>query len=200
MAKIGHNGNGYRQEHVTETPDVSHIKNVDVTHEGSDVNVGGIVKFVVGLTIFGVIVFILVWGMFILLNAQEQKKEPHPGPMAMTEQERRPPDPKLQAAPGFGVKLANGQWVPLENREPQAEYRVLRDQWNQTLKEGARDQSGKIVGLPIDQAIQELIKSNSLPSRIKTIPEEGPGWRAQDYGIDMPTAASSGRTTEKGSQ
>jgi hypothetical protein len=200
MAKIGHNGNGHRQEHVTETPDVSHIKNVDVTHEGSDVNVGGIVKFVVGLTLFGVIVFILVWGMFILLNAQEQKKEPQPGPMAMTEQERRPPDPKLQAAPGFGVKLANGQWVPLENREPQAEYRVLRDQWNQTLKEGARDQSGKIVGLPIDQAMQELIKNNALPSRIKEIPEEGPGWRAQDYGIDMPTAASSGRTTEKGSQ
>jgi hypothetical protein len=199
MAKIGHNGDGHRQEHVTETPDVSHIKNVDVTHEGSDVNVGGIVKFVVGLTIFGVIVFILVWGMFILLNAQEQKKEPQPGPMAMTEQERRPPDPKLQAAPGFGVKLANGQWVPLENREPQAEYRVLRDQWNQTLKEGARDQSGKIVGLPIDQAMQKVLEGNGVPSRAKN-PEVGAEARTEDYGIDMPTAASSGRMTEKGSQ
>jgi hypothetical protein len=197
MAKIGHNGNGHRQEHVTETPDVSHIKNVDVTHEGSDVNIGGIVKFVVGLTIFGVIVYVLMWGMFIFLNAQEQKKEPQPGPMAMTEQERRPPDPKLQAAPGFGVKLANGQWVPLENREPKAEYRVLRDQWDQTLKEGARDQSGKIVGLPIDQAMQKVLEGNGLPSKIKTVAEEGPGWQAEDYGIDMPTAASSGRTTEK---
>lgn len=115
--------------------------------------------------------------------------------MAMTEQERRPPDPKLQAAPGFGVKLANGQWVPLENREPQAEYRVLRDQWNQTLKEGARDQSGKIVGLPIDQAMQKVLEANGLPSRAKI-----PDGRAEDYGIDMPTAASSGRRTEKGSQ
>jgi len=33
MAK--HTGNG----HQTETPDVSHIRNVEVTHESSDVNV-----------------------------------------------------------------------------------------------------------------------------------------------------------------
>lgn len=195
MAGTKHKGNGHG--HVTETPDVSHIKNVDVTHEASDVNVGGIVKFMLSLTVFGVMVYILMWGMFRFLSAQEQNKEPPPGPMAMTEQERRPPDPKLQAAPGFGVKLANGQWVPLENREPQAEYRVLREQWKVTLKEGARDQSGKVVGLPIEQAMQQVIKENTLPSRIKTISEEGPGWQAEDYGIEMPTAASSGRTTEK---
>jgi hypothetical protein len=198
MAGTKHNGNGHKQGHATETPDVSHIKNVDVTHEASDVNVGGIVKFVVGLTIFGVIVYILMWGMFRFLDAQEQQKEPEPGPMAMTEQERRPPDPKLQAAPGFGVKLANGQWVPLENREPEAEYRVLRDQWAGTLREGARDQSGKIVGQPIDQAMQKVLEGKGLPSRAKPPVADGaPGGRAENYGIEMPTAASSGRTTEK---
>lgn len=191
MTRNGHQGNGHG--HVT--PDVSHIKNIDVTHEASDVNVGGIVKFVVGLTIFAIAVQVLMWGMFRFLNSQEEGKEPSPGPMAMTEQERRPPDPKLQSAPGFGVKLENGQWVPLENREPQAEYRVLREQWDQTLKEGARDQSGKIVGLPIDQAMQKVLEGKGLPSRTQA--ETNQGGPAEDYGIDMPTAASSGRMTEK---
>ena len=79
--------------HITETPDVSHIKNLDVTHEASDVSVGGILKFVVGLTVFAVVVHVLMWGMFRLLQAQEEK-EPSPGPMAMTEQERLPPVPQ----------------------------------------------------------------------------------------------------------
>jgi hypothetical protein len=193
MTRNGHQWN--RHGHVTETPDVSLIKNIDVTHEASDVNVGGILKFVVGLTIFAIAVQVLMWGMFRFLNSQEEGKEPRPGPMAMTEQERRPPDPKLQSAPGFGVKLENGQWVPLENREPQAEYRVLREQWDQTLKEGARDQSGKIVGLPIDQAMQKVLEGKGLPSRPQA--ETNQGGPAEDYGIDMPTAASSGRMTEK---
>ena len=105
MTKNGHNGHG----RAKETPDVTHIKNIDVTHEASDVSVGGILKFVVGLTIFGIIVFILMWGMFRFFNAQEQTKEPKQGPMAMTKEERLPPEPRLQAAPGFGVKLVNGQ-------------------------------------------------------------------------------------------
>jgi len=86
MTRNGHHGNGHG--HVTETPDVSHIKNLDVTHEASDVNVGGIVKFVVGLTIFAIAVQVLMWGMFRFLNSQEEGKDPSPGPMAMTEQER----------------------------------------------------------------------------------------------------------------
>ena len=194
----GHNGNLRDRLHVTETPDVSHIKNVDVTHEASDVSIGGIVKFAVGLTIFAVIVQVLIWGMFIFLNAQEEKKEPKAGPMAMTPAERLPPDPRLQAAPGFGVKLENGQWVPLEKKEPQAEYRVLRQQWEQRLKcDDHLQLKSRTTCIPIDQAMQQAV---GLPSRVKTISEEGPGWRAEDYGVDPPTAASSGRVTEKGKQ
>jgi hypothetical protein len=197
MPRIRHNGNGHDARHVTETPDMSHIKNLDVTHEASDVSVSGVAKFVGGLTVLGVVVFVLMWALFRFLDKQEVTKEPQPGPMAMSPQERLPPDPRLQAAPGFGVKLENGEWVPLENKVPQAEYRVLRQQWELILKEGARDPSGNIVALPIDQAMEKVV---GLPSRVKQISEEGPGWRAEDYGIDPPTAASSGRTTEKGKQ
>lgn len=198
MSETTHKGNGHDPRHVTETPDVSHIKNVDVTHEASDVDVSGVAKFVVGLTVLGVVVFVLMWGMFRFLETQEEEKTPKPGPMAMSPQERLPPAPRLQAAPGFGVKLENGEWVPLEKREPEAEYRVLREQWERDLKCSAEQASSVRAGcVPIDQAMQKVL---GLPSRVKTISEEGPGWRAEDYGVDPPTAASSGRMTEKGKQ
>lgn len=189
MAKNGHNGH---KGHVTETPDVSHLRNLDVTHETSDVNVGGVLKFVVGLTIFGVIVNVLMWGMFRFFNAQEYEKEPKQGPMAMSKEERLPPEPRLQAAPGFGVKLVNGQWVNLEKREPEAEYRVLHEQWEKQLyckkdklPPGTIDDSPLCI--PIDSAIDQLFKGGGLPVRPQ----------AKDAGnsseLSLPTAASSGR-------
>ena len=198
MAKVGQRGNG--RGHITQTPDVSHLKNVEVSHEVSDVNVSPILKFVAGLTVLIVVVYVLVLLLFDFLNHREVKKEPAPGPMAMSEQERLPPEPRLQSAPGFGLKLENGQWVSLQNREPQAEYQVIRDQWDRVLKEGVKDQSGNIVALPIEQAMKELLQGKGLPSRTELQSEEGPGWRPKDYGIDMPTAASSGRMAERGKQ
>jgi hypothetical protein len=196
MSKNGHNGH---KGHVTETPDVSHIKNIDVTHEPSDVNVGGILKFVVGLTIFGIIVNVLMWGVFRFFNAQEEVKEPKPGPMAMTKEERLPPEPRLQAAPGFGVKLANGQWVKLETSEPQAEYNVLREQWEQQLycRKGKAKHAGELqtadhpACLPIETAIDKLFEGGGLPVRA---PKTNSGNTPE---ISLPTAASSGRVTGK---
>jgi hypothetical protein len=147
MAKLGHKGNG----HMTETPDVSHVRNVDVTHELSDVNVPAILKFVAALVIMTVAVYVLMWLLFGFLNAQEVKKEGEapPGPMAMSEKESLPPEPRLQASKGFGVKLENGESVDLENKAPGAEYHVLREQWKIVLEKGPRDQSGNPTGLPI---------------------------------------------------
>ena len=208
MAKNGHNGQSGHNGHgrVRETPDVSHIQNIDVTHEASDVNVGGILKFVVGLTIFGIIVQILTWGMFRFFNAQEKEALPQ-GPMAMTKEERLPPEPRLQAAPGFGVKLVNGQWVSLEKREPQAEYRVLREQWESQLNceygddKRADETHGEPVAvearppcMPIDTAIEKLFEGGGLPVRA---PAKDSGNGAE---ISLPTAASSGRVTGKETQ
>jgi hypothetical protein len=202
MARTTHNGNGHDPRHATETPDVSHIKNLDVTHEGSDVSVSGVLKFVVGLTVMTAVVFVLMWGMFRFLYA-ETEKEPDPGPMAMTPSERLPPDPKLQAAPGFGVKLENGERVPLEMREPQAEYRVLRDQWERQLKCENVDPSGEVKSdanvdkgcVPIDQAMQKVLEAG-LPSR----KQDNASTSATGYGLRLPTAASSGRMTEEAKQ
>jgi hypothetical protein len=200
MAGSKHKNNG--KLHITETPDVSHIKNLDVTHEASDVSVGGILKFVVGLTVFAVVVHVMMWGMFRLLKAQEEK-EPSPGPMAMTEQERLPPAPRLQAARGFGLKLENGEWVNLEVREPEAEYRVLRAQWDQALNcndGGEKDRDSHVIAerplcMPIDKAMEKVLESGP-PSRKQG---EGSG-STGDSRLKLPTAESSGRVVGKGNE
>ncbi|HEX3248887.1 MAG TPA: hypothetical protein VHS05_05630 [Pyrinomonadaceae bacterium] len=179
-----HKGNG----HKTETPDVSHIRNVEVTHEPSDVSVNGVLTFVVVLTIAIAAVSLGMWFLFGYFNAQEAKA-PQPGPMALKKEEllKSNPAPKLQAAPGFEITLENGQKEPLGLKPPQAEYRALRDQWEENLKTGLKDQSGEVVGMPIDAAIDKVV-SGGLPSRFKAV---------TDAAINMPTASSSGRATEK---
>jgi len=185
--KDKHKGNG----HKTETPDVSHIRNVEVEHETSDINVRAVVTFAVVLAIsIGIVAFGLTF-LFDFLGKREAKSTPKPGPMALTQKERLPPEPRLQSAPGFGVKLENGQTVNLERSIPQAEYRVLRKQWEENLKTGLKDQSGNVVGMPIDAAIDKIV-SEGLGSKAKQ-----PNGKLSDYAISMPTASSSGREIEK---
>src|SRR5947209_9202687 len=208
-------GNG--RGNVTETPDVSHIKNVDVTHEESDVEVKSIAMFVFGLTLMTVATCFLMWAMFRVLLKREA--EPEPAPMAMSEKERLPAEPRLQSAPGFGSKLEkevgmNGppqkpeegvKTVPRPNqllapppKDPLWEIQTLREHWQKILDQGLKDQSGNVV-LPISEAKQAILR-DGLPARTKQPPEAGPGWQAQDYAVDMPTAWSSGRMTEKRKQ
>ena len=76
-------------------------------------------------------------------------------------------------------------------REPQAEYRELRAQWQSLLNTGLKDQSGNTVGMPIEQAIDK-IASEGLPART----QQAPG-KLEDYAISMPSDMSSGRETIK---
>ena len=177
--------------HKTETPDVSHIRNVEVTHETSDVNVRGVLTFVVALTLATIAVCVGMWLLFGFFSRQEAK-EPGPGPMALSQEERLRPQPRLQAAPGFEITLESGQKMNLEKSAPQTEYRVLRQQWEENLKTGLKDQSGNMVGIPIDAAIDKVVSGAGLPTRAKVATG-----KLQDYAISMPTAASSGRETEK---
>ena len=167
-----HTGNG----HKTETPDVSHIRNVEVTHETSDIDVRGVLTFVVVLTIATIAIAVGMRMLFGYLSTQEAKQDKR-GPMALTKE--LPPEPRLQSAPGFQVTLENGQTVNLERAAPQEEYRVLRRQWQEDLDTG------------INAAIDKVV-SQGLPTRV-----QGPAGKLEDYAISMPTASSSGRTTEK---
>ena len=168
MSNLKHNG------HVTETPDVSYIKNVDVTHEVSDVYISAIAKFAVGLFVLMVASFLLMW---VLFRAFESKtKETPASPMALTEKERLPPEPRLQGAPGFAEEL--GKTAPTIKKEepspaasndarpkdPLWEIKILREHWNDVLEHGPVDQGGKRYGMPIEKAKEEILKQG-LPAR-----------------------------------
>ena len=162
-----------RKVHTTETPDTSHIKNIDVTHEVSDVYIGGIAQFVIGLFVLIVVSFVLMWAMFRMLQSQPVEGEKPRSPMARTDQERLPPEPRLQSAPGFGEELEksaakekeSGEGNSKQNtanapvgKDPLWEIRVVRNQWDDVLQHGPTDASGQRYGMPIEQAKQEVLK------------------------------------------
>jgi hypothetical protein len=157
--------------HVTETPDTSHIKNLDVTHETSDVQVGSIAKFVIALTVLTIATCILMWGMFLLFNAEQKTKETRRSPMALSDRERLPPEPRLQSAPAFAENLEStkpkdhaesftkAEADPNKPKDPLWEIRVLHDQWRDVLEHGPVDQHGNRYGMPIERAKEEVLKT-----------------------------------------
>ena len=181
-----------KRDDIHETPDVSHIQNPDVQHEESDVNVRAILMFVGGLLVFAILVHVLMWLMLNFFETQEAKREPKPGPMAFSKEERLPPEPRLQAAPGF---QAEGR--SLELQAPQAEYRVIQEKWNKVLKEGSVDEkTGARTAIPVADAMRQVLEQNQLKSR----PAEDSKQQAADQAEAMPSYASSGRVMEKRTQ
>jgi len=77
-------GNGHR--HTTATPDVSHIRNVEVTYEHSDIHIGGVLAFMAALTVAAIVISIGTWLLFDYFQAQAEK-ETKPGPMALSKQD-----------------------------------------------------------------------------------------------------------------
>jgi len=163
--------NSKETKHVTETPDTSHIKNIDVTHEVRDVYIGGIMKFVIALAILMVVSFVLMWALFRSL--QSRSVEPPPSPMALSEKDRLPPEPRLQSAPGFAEELEKSAQKSSQKERAEApamvakapapkgptwEIKVLREEWDDVLKNGPIDQDGHRYGMPIDKAKEEVLK------------------------------------------
>ena len=182
-----------KRDDIHETPDVTHIHNPEVSHEASDVNVRAIIQFTVGLLIAMVLVAVLMRLMYNIFEERERKQElkAPAGPMALTDKERLPPEPRLQSAPGFGVTTADGGRKSLELQAPQAEYRELSQEWARQLKEGAKDpQTGATVALPIEQAIKQVVQQG-LPAR-----GAAAGQKSYVETMQMPSYSSSGRMME----
>jgi hypothetical protein len=189
-----------KREHIIDdihrTPDVAHIQNADVSHEKSDVNIRSIIMFAGGLLVFGIIVHILMWLMFNYMEDRARKSEPPQRHMALTEKERMPPEPRLQAAPGFGVNLGEGkELIRLELREPQAEYNEMLKIWKQEL-DGKPDPRTGQVSMPIEEAKQKILSNGELKSRSQAEGQQ----QVDTQGMDIPSYQSSGRMTEKRDQ
>jgi len=153
-----------KRDSIHETPDVSYITNPDVAHEHSDVSVGPLLQFVVGLTVFTAVVALVVYVMFLFLQKREQAAELRSSPLARQGADRLPPEPRLQLAPGFEVRTEDGRRVPLtydpdapttRSPQPQSEYWAVREEWRRKLHGyGWVDQNAGTVRVPIEEAMR----------------------------------------------
>ena len=75
----------------------------NLPYEENEVRLKGIIYFWVGLLALIVVTFGLMWALINVLRDYNKQNQEPAGPLAMTEKERLPPEPRLQMAPGFGI-------------------------------------------------------------------------------------------------
>ena len=133
----------------------------DKPYEQNLIGLRGIIYFGVGLFLLIVITFGLMWALLNVMEKEAQTSKASDNPMMMSDRERLPPEPRLQAAPGFGVESPNGR-VNLELKAPQSEYWELREQWKTLWKEGQKDtKTGTIVTLAVDEAKAKYLEQSA---------------------------------------
>ncbi len=135
--------------------------NLDKPYETNVIGLRGIIYFAVGLFLLVVITFGLMWFLLNVMEEQSVAEKDTASPMMMNEQERLPPEPRLQAAPGFGVDTDRGR-VNLELKAPQSEYRNLQEQWETMWRDGQKDEkTGTVVTMPIEEAKRKFLEQSA---------------------------------------
>jgi hypothetical protein len=120
--------------------------NPAVHHEESDVNVRAILAFAAALVVTAVIIHLLVWVLFRYFNAREAHQPQPEYPLAIQQEQRLPPEPRLQT-------------------NPREDLRVLRAAEDDALTTyGWVDRSAGVVRIPIEDAMRITIE-RGLPSR-----------------------------------
>ena len=123
-----------------ETPDVSHIKNLDITHEESDVNVRTIMGFMGGLFVSIVVCYLVVSGLYRYLETRETKLEVPPVSLVQRPSGQLPPEPRLQT-------------------DPQEDMKKLRAEEDAKLHSyGWVDPQAGIAHIPIEEAMKLIVK------------------------------------------
>ncbi len=161
-------------------------------YEQNLIGLKGVFYFGIGLGLLIVITFALMWALLEVFEDDAIAEKGRSGPMAMSERERLPPEPRLQAAPGFGVESDQGR-VNFELRDPQSEYRELKRQWDEIWEHGHKDAAtGAVSSLPIDMAKERFLEQ-AVKARAGTEAEQA-ATRSKFYYTD---SSSGRRATEK---
>jgi hypothetical protein len=130
-------------------------------YEQNVIGLKGIFYFGIGLLLLIIITFALMWALLNVFQDDAQADKGQSGPLALSERERLPPEPRLQSAPGFGVDSENGR-VNLELNAPQAEYNELRKQYLETWERGSKDpKTGAVTAMPIDLAKEKFLEQGA---------------------------------------
>ena len=117
-----------------------------VHHETSDVNIGGIFRFAVGLLLTGIAIHLFVWWLVLFFAARDARHAMPEYPLAAGQESRVPPEPRLQT-------------------HPRQDLRDLRDAEDTLLTGyGWVDKNAGIVRIPIGEAMK-LTVERGLPAR-----------------------------------
>jgi len=122
------------------------VDSPDVRHEESDVNIRAIFGFGIGLAVAGIVISFLVWLLFQYFEARESRKVTPEFPLAAQQENRLPPEPRLQT-------------------NPRADLADLRAEEENVLKTyGWIDKKASVVRIPIEEAMK-LTVQRGLPAR-----------------------------------
>ena len=160
----------------------------DRTYETNIIGLRGIIYFGVGLFLLIVITFGLMLVLQNVMEDQAAETKDTKSPMMMNERESLPPEPRLQAAPGFGMDSEQGR-VNMELKAPQSEYRETERQWEKLWAEGQKDaKTGTVVTLPIDEAKRKFLEENMKTPSGETVE------KSMDESSRIVSYSSAGRT------
>jgi hypothetical protein len=120
--------------------DQSNGENPHVRHEGSDINFGVVLMFGLGLAGATPLILLMVWLLFGYLTAREGRPVPPEFPLAAQQQERLPPEPRLQTNP----------------RQDLDDMRAEEDRALATY--GWIDRDAGVVRLPIEEAMKLVVE------------------------------------------
>ena len=133
------------------------VSDLNKPYEENEIGLRGILWFGVGLLLLIVITFGLMWALLNVLNDYNRENAGPVNPLAMKQEERLAPEPRLQGAPGFGVESEKGR-VNLELMAPQSEYRELHKIWMDEWEHGSKDsKTGTVISIPIEEAKSKLL-------------------------------------------
>ena len=115
-------------------------------HEASDVSIGAIFGFGAALVVVALLINLLTYVLFRYFEAREGRPVTAQYPLAVGQEGRVPPEPRLQT-------------------DPRQDLADLRARDNETLTTyGWVDRNAGVVRIPIDEAMK-LTLERGLPSR-----------------------------------
>jgi hypothetical protein len=124
----------------------AHDETSHVHHEESDVEIRGILGFGAGLIVAAVLISFAMWVLFKYFDAREAHRVVPLYPLAAAQENRVPPDPRLQTNP----------------REDMNELRAREDEILTSY--GWVDRNAGIVRIPIEEAMKMTVE-RGLPVR-----------------------------------
>ncbi|MEK6320602.1 MAG: hypothetical protein AABN33_02840 [Acidobacteriota bacterium] len=152
------------EDHTDKTSHGQNGHGVGVGHEISELKIGPIVWFLLGLGFATVVVCLLMAGLFDAFEKNEKDVEGKPSPLA-SERQKLPPEPRLQLAPATPEQLEARQPPNIKQDHPLQEMMRVRAEEDDKLKSyGWVDEKAGVVRIPIEEAKRLLLK-NGLPAR-----------------------------------